>query len=82
MIFLMYSTGRSFIFDVQARMRQQQVRAEELSFNSCMTAVGQWQIHHSPLKQMHLLKLQLDAFSFRASAEKAHWLLAVALQDP
>ena len=35
-----------------------------------------------PLKQMHLLKLQLDAFSFRASAEKAHWLLAVALQDP
>lgn len=78
----MYSTGRSFIFDVQARMRQQQVRAEELSFNSCMTAVGQWQIHHSLLKQMHLLKLQLDAFSFRASAEKAHWLLAVALQDP
>ena len=70
------------MFDVQARMRQQQIRAEELSFNSCMTAVGQWQIHYALLKQMQLLKLQLDAFSFRASAEKAHWLLALTLQDP
>ena len=47
-----------------------------------MTAVGQWQIHYALLKQMQLLKLQLDAFSFRASAEKAHWLLALTLQDP
>lgn len=71
-------------FVVEAGNQQQQVAADELSFNSLISIsrARPWQLIYSILQQMHLLELQLDSFSYRAALELLPWKSAVALQDP